>query len=80
MLMSYFRYSKMLTSGIINRQRSLWITSKPACLANAHVVEVGLQHISPAFLILGLGVLTAMLILLLELLHVKCTNGMHAKN
>ncbi|KAF5279527.1 hypothetical protein FQR65_LT03349 [Abscondita terminalis] len=64
-------YNKMLQSGIMSRQKSIWVTKKPTCLANTYIVEVGMGHLLPAFVVLCFGGGLALFVLIAEVIMRK---------
>lgn len=57
----------MMEAGIVNRYKLLWQTPKPMCFMGASLLRVGLEQSSPAFIILFSGIVTAVILLTIEL-------------
>ncbi|XP_069694845.1 ionotropic receptor 75a-like [Periplaneta americana] len=55
--------SRMYESGLINYQDRLWKSYKPACLSNEEYKGVDMDKIAPAFLIIGSGIIAALIVL-----------------
>jgi hypothetical protein len=58
---------KVIQSGIINYQDQLWETPKPPCTIKEEFVGVDMAKISPAFLIVGIGIILAIFLLIGEI-------------
>jgi hypothetical protein len=58
---------KIIQSGIINYQDQLWQTPKPPCMIKEEFVSVNMDKISPAFLIVGIGIILAIILLIGEI-------------
>ena len=54
---------KAIQGGVINYQDKLWQASKPPCMINEEFVSVDMEKISPAFLIVGMGIVLAIIVL-----------------
>lgn len=57
---------KAIQGGVINYQDKLWQASKPPCMIKEEFVSVDMEKISPAFLIVGMGIVLAVLVLVCE--------------
>jgi hypothetical protein len=57
---------KAIQGGVVNYQDKLWQASKPPCMIKEEFVSVDMEKISPAFLIVGMGVVVAIIMLICE--------------
>jgi hypothetical protein len=57
---------KAIEGGVINYQDKLWQASKPTCMIKEEFVSVNMEKISPAFLIVGMGIILAVIVLIGE--------------
>lgn len=62
---------KAIQGGVINYQDKLWQASKPPCMIKEEFVSVDMEKISPAFLIVGMGIVVAVIVLICEKVIVK---------
>ncbi|PNF16094.1 hypothetical protein B7P43_G03278 [Cryptotermes secundus] len=58
---------KVIQSGIINYQDQLWLATKPPCMMKEQFMSVDMEKISPAFLIVGIGIILAIILLIGEI-------------
>jgi hypothetical protein len=58
---------KVIQGGILNYQDQLWQTPKPPCTIKEEFVSVDMDKISPAFLIIGTGIVLAVTLLIGEI-------------
>jgi hypothetical protein len=58
---------KVIQGGILNYQDQLWQTPKPPCTIKEEFVSVDMDKISPAFLIIGTGIVLAVILLIGEI-------------
>jgi hypothetical protein len=58
---------KVIQSGIMNYQDQLWQSPKPPCNIKDEFVSVDFDKISPAFLIVGMGIILAIILLMGEI-------------
>lgn len=68
----------MMQSGIHARQLGVWVAKKPECLSSSNLVQVGIAHVSPAFIVLFAGIVGGVVILVLEIFVHKVLTK-HAK-
>ncbi|XP_021938008.1 uncharacterized protein LOC110838760 [Zootermopsis nevadensis] len=68
---------KIIQGGIVNYQDQLWQTPKPPCMVKEEFVSVDIVKISPAFLIIGAGIVLAIILLIGEII-IKKENLMKA--
>jgi hypothetical protein len=57
---------KAIQGGVVNYQDKLWQAPKPPCMIKEEFVTVDMEKISPAFLIVGMGVVLAVVIFICE--------------
>ena len=57
---------KAIQGGVINYQDKLWQASKPPCMIKEEFVSVDMEKISPAFLIVAMGIVLAVIVLICE--------------
>ena len=57
---------KAIQGGVVNYQDKLWQASKPPCMIQEEFVSVDMEKISPAFLIVGMGIVLAVIVLICE--------------
>jgi hypothetical protein len=58
---------KAIEGGVVNYQDQLWQIPKPPCMNTEEFVSVDMEKISPAFLIIGVGIALAMILLIGEM-------------
>jgi hypothetical protein len=57
---------KIYERGLVNYQDRMWKYPKPSCLIREEFVSVDMDKISPAFLIVGMGTVLALIVLAAE--------------
>jgi hypothetical protein len=58
---------KVIQSGVINYLDQVWLIPKPPCNIKEEFVSVDMEKISPAFLIVGMGIIWAIILLIGEI-------------
>jgi hypothetical protein len=58
---------KAIQGGVLNYQDQLWQTPKPPCMIKEEFVSVDMTNISPAFVIIGVGIILAIILLIGEI-------------
>lgn len=56
----------MRERGILHRENKVWHPHRPECVGEKHVARVDLESVMLAFIILGVGIISALIILVVE--------------
>jgi preprotein translocase subunit Sec61beta len=57
------RMKRIYEAGLVNYQDRLWKYPKPPCMIKEEFVSVGMSKISPAFVIVAVGIILALIVL-----------------
>ncbi|CAH1156137.1 unnamed protein product [Phaedon cochleariae] len=60
--------TKMLSSGILDREKKFWNPRKPECVLSARVVAVGMKELALVYVIIVAGMVTSLLTLAVEMI------------
>lgn len=66
-----FSMVKMQQSGILKRERDVWVASKPECLLSLRVLSVGANELFLVYMILIGGIFMATVIFCIEIIWHK---------
>ncbi|XP_022919807.2 ionotropic receptor 75a-like isoform X3 [Onthophagus taurus] len=59
-------YRRFVQYGLVSRQNKIFCDEKPLCLQNKRFIQIGIEQVAPAFIILIFGYLLSIIIFLLE--------------